>query len=136
MGRYMVNRCVGLAERHHLLRWWIEWRFVRLYQISSIIVGQTEIVNGISRVCEIFFGNKNAPRFFARAHPESKESIGAQARIERVPQSIAEEVESKHRQHDCQPREQKHPPGSARQIFDAIGEHGAPFGIGRLLPQT
>src|SRR5262252_9674064 len=57
------------------------------------------------------------------------------ARIERVAQSVAEQVERKHEQEDRQARPNGHPRRVVDVVLGAV-EHAAPAGRGRLLAEA
>src|SRR5262245_48396592 len=58
-------------------------------------------------------------------------TLDLQARIERIPQSITEEIDAQNGDENRQPRESREPPGG-RDVDAAIGEHSAPRRGGRL----
>jgi hypothetical protein len=62
--------------------------------------------------------------------PVSLLQLGVECR----PQAVAEEVEKQHRQEDGDAGEDGHVVGHP-DVIPAFGQHGAPFGRGRLGPQ-
>src|SRR5262245_64868760 len=70
------------------------------------------------------------PRPRRPPRPDRRE-LKLQARIERIPQSITEEIDAQNGDENSQPRESREPPGG-RDVDAAIGEHSAPRRSGRL----
>src|SRR5262249_49954689 len=62
-------------------------------------------------------------------------SARLEARVERVAQPVAEEVDRQDREHDGQPREGRDPPGDS-QVVAALGQVAPPLGERRLGAQA
>src|SRR5690349_13849343 len=80
-----------------------------------------------STACITPFCEGNSTERFSISNKAIRNLSALQLGVERVAQSVSEQIEGQHSDQNCEAGEGDHPPG-AQDEFAGIGQHGAPFG--------